>query len=59
MERFSVAATQVTSKYRDLEYNIETHLRIIKETAEAGCRWDSTVTVRTLEARTFLTQKGR
>lgn len=56
MERFSAAATQVTSKYRDLDYNIETHLRIIKEAAEAGCRWDSTATVRTLEVRTFLTQ---
>lgn len=38
VERFKVAATQVDAKYRDLEYNIETHLRIIKETAERGCR---------------------
>ena len=38
MEKFKVAATQVDVKYQDLEHNIETHLRLIKETAEAGCR---------------------
>jgi predicted amidohydrolase len=38
MKRFQVAATQVDVKYQDLEHNIATHLRMIKETAEAGCR---------------------
>jgi len=38
MQRFKAAATQVDVKYRDVEYNIQTHLRMIKETAQADCR---------------------
>jgi predicted amidohydrolase len=38
MERFTVAATQVDIRHLDVEHNLETHLRLIAETAEAGCR---------------------
>src|SRR5215475_9788008 len=38
MEKFKIAATQVDVKYQHLEHNIETHLRITKEAADAGCR---------------------
>ncbi len=38
MERFRAAATQVDVKYQDLEYNIELHLQIIRETAQADCQ---------------------
>ncbi len=38
MERFRLAATQVSSRYQDLDHNIDIHLRLIKETAKAGCR---------------------
>ena len=37
MERFTVAATQVDVRHLDVEHNLETHLRLIAETAEAGC----------------------
>ncbi len=37
MERFTVAATQVDVRHLDVEHNLETHLRLIGETAEAGC----------------------
>lgn len=37
MERCRVAATQVDVRYTDVEHNLEAHLRLIAETAEAGC----------------------
>jgi predicted amidohydrolase len=37
MRTFRVAATQVDTRHLDLEGNLETHLRLIGETAEAGC----------------------
>lgn len=37
MERCTVAATQVDTRHLDVEHNLETHLRLIAETAEAGC----------------------
>jgi predicted amidohydrolase len=37
MERFTVAATQVDVHHLSVEHNIETHLRLMGETAEAGC----------------------
>ena len=37
MERCTVAATQVDVRHLDVEHNLETHLRLIAETAEAGC----------------------
>lgn len=37
MERFTVAATQVDVRHLDVEHNLEVHLRLIAETAEAGC----------------------
>lgn len=37
MERCTVAATQVDVRHLDVEHNRETHLRLIAETAEAGC----------------------
>jgi predicted amidohydrolase len=37
MERCTVAATQVDTCHLDVEHNLETHLRLIAETAEAGC----------------------
>ncbi len=37
MERCRVAATQVDVRHADVEHNLETHLRLIAETAEAGC----------------------
>ena len=38
MEKFKVAATQIDVKYRDLDHNIETHVRLIREAADAGCQ---------------------
>jgi predicted amidohydrolase len=38
MERFTVAATQMSSRYLDVEHNIEAHRRLIRQTAEAGCQ---------------------
>jgi predicted amidohydrolase len=38
MNPFTAAATQIDTRYRDLEHNIEAHRRLICETAEAGCR---------------------
>ena len=32
-----VAATQVDVRHADVEHNLETHLRLIAETAAAGC----------------------
>jgi predicted amidohydrolase len=37
MERFTVAATQVDVRHQDVEHNLDTHLRLIAETATAGC----------------------
>jgi predicted amidohydrolase len=37
MERFTVAATQVDVRHLDVEHNLDTHIRLIAETAEAGC----------------------
>ena len=37
MDRCKVAATQVHTRHLDVEHNLETHLRLIAETAEAGC----------------------
>jgi predicted amidohydrolase len=37
MKRFRVAATQVEVHNAELEHNLETHLRLIAETAQAGC----------------------
>ena len=37
MERCTVAATQVDVRHLDVEHNLETHVRLIGETAEAGC----------------------
>jgi predicted amidohydrolase len=37
MERCKVAATQVDVRHLDVERNLETHLRLIAETADAGC----------------------
>ena len=37
MERCTVAATQVDTRHLDVEHNLETHVRLIAETAEAGC----------------------
>ena len=37
MKRCKVAATQVDVRHTDVEHNLETHLRLIAETAEAGC----------------------
>jgi predicted amidohydrolase len=37
VKRCKVAATQVDSRHLDVEHNLETHLRLIAETAEAGC----------------------
>jgi 5-aminopentanamidase len=37
MERFTVAATQVDVRHLGVEHNLETHLQLIAETAEAGC----------------------
>lgn len=37
MEPCKVAATQVDVRHLDVERNLETHLRLIAETAEAGC----------------------
>ncbi len=38
MERFEVAATQVDVRHTDVEHNLEIHLKLIAEAAEAGCR---------------------
>jgi predicted amidohydrolase len=37
MRRFTVAATQVEVRNAEVEQNLDTHLRLIAETAEAGC----------------------
>ena len=37
MKRCKVAATQVDVRYTDVDHNLEAHLRLIAETAEAGC----------------------
>ena len=37
MERFKVAATQVDVRHTDVEHNLEIHLQLIAEAAEAGC----------------------
>jgi predicted amidohydrolase len=37
MNRCVVAATQVAVRHLDVEHNLDTHLRLIAETAEAGC----------------------
>ncbi len=37
MRRFKVAATQVDVRHTDVEHNLEIHLQLIAETAEAGC----------------------
>ena len=36
MRRCTVAATQVDVRHLDVEHNLETHLRLIAETAAAG-----------------------
>jgi len=38
MEAFFVAATQLDTRYKDLEHNVEAHRRLTSEAAEAGCR---------------------
>ena len=38
MKRFKVAATQVDVRHTDVEHNLEIHLQLIAEAAEAGCR---------------------
>jgi predicted amidohydrolase len=37
MKRFTIAATQVDVRHGEVERNLDTHLRLITETAEAGC----------------------
>ena len=37
MRRFKVAATQVDVRHTDVEHNLEIHLQLIAEAAEAGC----------------------
>ena len=37
MKRFKVAATQVDVRHTDVEHNLEIHLQLIAEAAEAGC----------------------
>lgn len=37
MRPFKVAATQLDVRHLDVEHNLEAHLRLIAETAEAGC----------------------
>jgi 5-aminopentanamidase len=37
VRRFRVAATQVDVRHGDVEHNLETHVRLIAEAAEAGC----------------------
>ncbi|MFC1712306.1 carbon-nitrogen hydrolase family protein [Candidatus Poribacteria bacterium] len=37
MEKFKIAAVQMNALKDDLDHNIETHIRFIEETAEAGC----------------------
>ena len=37
VRRFKVAATQVDVRHTDVEHNLEIHLQLIAETAEAGC----------------------
>ena len=38
MKRFKVAATQVDVRHTDVEHNLEIHLQLIAEAAEAGCQ---------------------
>jgi len=37
MEPFTVAATQVETRHLDVDHNLELHVRLIEETAAAGC----------------------
>jgi len=37
VERCKVATTQVDVRYTDVEHNLEAHLQLITETADAGC----------------------
>ena len=37
MKRCRVAATQVDVRFNDVDRNLDAHLRLIAETAEAGC----------------------
>ncbi len=37
VKRFKVAATQVDVRHTDVEHNLEIHLQLIAEAAEAGC----------------------
>ena len=37
MERCTVAATQVETRHLDVEHNLDVHVRLIRETAAAGC----------------------
>ena len=37
MRRFTVAATQVDTRFLDVDRNLEVHVRLIAETASAGC----------------------
>jgi predicted amidohydrolase len=38
MQRFRLAAVQMNPLRDDLDHNLQTHVRIVQETAEAGCR---------------------
>jgi len=38
MQRFRVAATQIDTRYRDLQHNLDVHMRMIDEAAAAGCQ---------------------
>jgi len=38
VKRFTVAATQVDVSHTDVEHNLEIHLQLIAEAAEAGCQ---------------------
>ena len=40
VKRFKVAATQVDVRHTDVEHNLEIHLQLIAEAAEAGCELD-------------------
>jgi predicted amidohydrolase len=37
MERCTVAATQVETRHLDVDHNLDVHVRLIRETAAAGC----------------------
>jgi len=38
MEKFKIAAIQIQNDYRNLEYNIETHVRLIEEASKKDCQ---------------------